>query len=481
MKPLAAFIIAATLAAPLAGQTRIASDFEIAEMKQQLACSRHFLAQLSARLNLGDAYLSRNEPAVAMASFAEARALAGRERLAARVDSDLTRYATATAYEALAAAKLNRGAESYALLEEAIRYASDSSKTWNLYSSAMSVLRKPAKATAAARNAVAIASQELQRSPDLSTRLDLAIYQYTLASALIESDEETEAEALLRTVLESLRSGLFAPLRRSVAESESFEIYSTARGDEAAYLSILNRSQLRLAALLEQRGDRDGAREEYKRVLQTRTDDATALAALARLGTDDQRERQYAAAFDANPFAMTLVREYQRHLARSRPAAIEGTTPGARVRRALLQLVRGETRDARETLDALITEHPDNETLKSLRRESESSSSGPTELRELLTLLTSERLTPEQRTALDSRTFVYVVTFDDARAAAENGQTVFESGSIDGLRFKFAQPTAFLGVFAAATPVRLTFRILGATDVRGADGLLIEPIALEAQ
>ena len=80
-----------------------------------------------------------------------------------------------------------------------------------------------------------------------------------------------------------LRSDRFASLRGSVARRESFEIYSTARGEEAAYISLLNRSQLRLAALYEGRDDKEAARQQYQRVLDARSDDPTALAAMARL------------------------------------------------------------------------------------------------------------------------------------------------------------------------------------------------------
>ena len=479
MRPFAALLIALTLNTPLTAQTRIASDFEIAQMKQQLARSKDFLSQLSARLNLGDAYLSRNEPAVARGEFMAARSLAANERVVARTASDITRYATATVYEALAGAKLGEGFEAFELLEEAVRYASDSAKTWNLYSSAMTILRQPAKAASAARNAVAIATAEAGRSGDVPTLLDLAIYQYALASALIENGQDAEAEELLRTAARSLQSRTFGDLKRSAAASESFEIYSTARGEEAAYLSILNRTQLRLGALLERKGDVAGAREQYKRVLDTRTDDATALAALARLGSSSERESQYSAAFEANPFAMTLIRDYQQYLKTAQRADVDGSTIGARVRRVLVQTARGETRAARAGLATLIAENPNNETLKTLLRETATSAAGPAELRELLTLITSDRLTPEQRAELESRTFIQTATFDEARAVGDSGQTVLESGTIEGLRFRFPEPTAFRGTFTAAVPVRLTFRVLGATDVRGADGLLLEPLGLE--
>src|SRR6185503_11645175 len=150
--------------------------------------------------------------------------------------------------------------------------------------------------------------------------LDLAIDQHALATALIEANELREAEQLLVTVTESLRSSAFDSLQRDVARQESFEVYSSARGDVAAYVSLLNRAQLRLASLYEQRGDVDRARTQYTRVLQGRSDDVTALAALARLARSDaERERYYAEAFEANPFSMALVRAYQIHLRGEQP------------------------------------------------------------------------------------------------------------------------------------------------------------------
>jgi tetratricopeptide (TPR) repeat protein len=208
----------------------------------------------------------------------------------------MTRYATATAYAALADAKLGNASAAFDEAEEAIRYTSGSAKSWNLYASAMSLLNRPPKAVAAARNAVAIASRQ-------TDKLDLAVYQYSLASALIEIGDQDEAEQLLRTVTTSLRSAGFEPLRRNIARSESFEVYSSARGDEQAYLALLNRAGLRLARLLESKGDESGARVEYERVLETRTDDPTALAALARVSP-----KYFDAAFEANPFSMTLIR-----------------------------------------------------------------------------------------------------------------------------------------------------------------------------
>ena len=458
-----------------AQQTRIASDFEIAQMEKQLARSRDFEAQLSGRLNLGDLRAARNERSLARAEYMKAYEIAARERLEARRDSKLSRYANATSYAALAQAKLGRPARAFELLEEAARYASDDAETWNLYASAMRILGYPRKAASAARNAVTLAKEPL----------DVAIYQHALATALMESNEHDEAERLLVTVTESLRSSKFDALKREVARGEAFEVYSSARGDVAAYVSLLNRAQLRLASLYEQRGDDERARVQYERVLESRSDDATALAGLARLAESDaERERRYAEAFEANPFSMSLIREYQRFLKAGgtppdRPARDAGAP--AQVRRAVIELARGELRAARETLDALLAKFPENETLRTLRRETEQTTpatlpgANPTaaELRRLLASF--EQLTPEQRVALDQTTFSSAAVF--ASAQVQGQQTIFESGTIDGVPFRFAEPIAFAGVFDVR--VRLTYRILGVTRFGDADALLLEPVGVQ--
>ena len=132
-------------------QTRIASDFEIQQMERQIAQSRDFVSQLSGHLNLGDLRLTRNETAAARNEYAKALEIALNERVAARRTSDLTRYATATSYAALAHAKLGDAADAFALSEEAMRYSSDSAKSWNLYASTMSQLHIPAKAASVTR------------------------------------------------------------------------------------------------------------------------------------------------------------------------------------------------------------------------------------------------------------------------------------------------------------------------------------------
>jgi tetratricopeptide (TPR) repeat protein len=476
---------------PALGMTRsrISSDFEIAQMKEQIARSRSFSSQISGHLNLGDLYTARSERATAVAQYRTARDIAATQRLDSRRASDLSRYATATSFAALAEAKLGNGHRAFELAEEAIRYSSDSAEAWNLYASAMTVLRKPAKAISAARNAVRIATNELTTDSTIAGRIDVAVYRYALASALADSGKPNEAERLLVTVARDLRAQELDPLRRTVARGESFEINSSARGDAAAYLSVLNRSGLRLAALLESRGDIEGARAEYGRVLETRTDDATALAALARLSrADTERERYFAEAFEANPFVVTLIREYQRYLRATANVATDDETTGGQMRRALAQMARGENHAARASLDRLLEQYPASETLRMLRRETEGSREVPSflrvpgedtraplpsELRQLLSLLADERLTPEQRVTLDRVTLHSLVTFDNAIANATG--TILESGMVDSVPFRFSEPTVFAGTFTANTPLRLTYRILGASG----DRLLLEPLRVE--
>ena len=443
------------LALPLTGQSRLASDFEIAQMEKQLSQSRSFEAQLSGRLNLGDVRAARNELSLARTEYARALDLAERERLDARRDSSLSRYANATSYAALAQAKLGRDGRAFELLEEAARYISDDAETWNLYASAMRTLGHPRKAISAARNAVAVAKKPL----------DLAVYQHALATALIEAGENEEARRLLVTVTDALRSPKFAELRAEAERRESFEVYSSARGDVAAYVSLLNRAQLRLGALYETGGDTDAARRQYRRVLEGRSDDVTALAALARLASSDaEREQRYAEAFEANPFSPALIREYRRN-----PVA-----PATDMQRALVHLERGELRAARAILDTLLEKFPANETLRALRLEAEGSAAialpsatpSGSELRALMNAF--ERLTPEQRTALDRASFTSVAAFD-----GDPGST-FASGTIEGVPFRFTEPTVFNGKFD--TRARLTYRILGIGEN---DAFLLEPIGLE--
>jgi hypothetical protein len=196
---------------------------------------------------------------------------------------------------------------------------------------------------------------------------------------------------------------------------------------------------------------------------------------------------------------MPLIRDYQRYLSGApAPSPADASTTGARVRLALKQMQRGELVAATETIDALILQFPDNDALKELRHEvaerrasgeapaflrGKAKSASPTaaELRALIALFRDDRLTAEQRTQLDAMTFTSTVVFSGAPAPSPaSGQTIFESGTIDTVPFRFAEPTAFNGTFALQTPLRLTYRILGATQQNGADALLLEPLRLEA-
>lgn len=487
----AAAIAIVLFAATSAYAQRMASDFEIARMREQIASSPDFTAQLSGRLNLGDLYLSRNDRTAAATEYQRALELANRERMAARSQSDITGYSTVTAYAGLAQAKLGRGPESLALLEESIRFASDSAKTWNIYASAMTLLERPEKGASAARNAVSIARKELEKTPTTEARLDLAIYQHALATALIDVERDREAEALLGEVIASLGSTAFDAVRRDVERTETFEIYSTARGETAAYLSLLNRAQLRLAALKEKRGDVAAARAIYRRVLDQRSDDPTALAAFARLVPPAEQAQWFAAAFDANPFSLPLIRAYQAHIATHGAPSIDSGGSGAAVRQAIHQIAAGETRTARATLDALLVRFPTNETLRRLRADIDARTEMPRfllggrneaveatgdVLRQVIG--SNSGLTPDQRRLLDTTTFRGLASFFEATSGSE-GQTILESGTIDGVVFRFPQPTAFLGTFAASTPLRLTFRMLGVTEVNGRDALLLEPLGIE--
>ena len=446
------------LLAIVLAQTRIASDFELQQMQRLVERAHDFPSQLSAHLNLGDLREARNEPDLARAEYRKSSEIASNERAAARKAGDLTRYATATSYAALSEAKLcdtgtlaGGGTDksvcathAFALAEEAMRYSSDSAKSWNLYATTMAALRLTAKAASAARNAVA-----LEKDP-----LDLAIYKYTLASSL---DDSPEAEGLFVEVIQSLRSPQFDALRRQVARTESFEIYSSARGDVAAYVSTLNRAQLRLAALYERRGDLASAKRQYANVLADRTDDPTALAAIARL---EPSEQHFKAAFDANPFSLPLIRDYQMNLSLGRgrrEAAGEGTT-GDKVRLAVEQMQRAEYPAAIVTITTVEKQFPNNATLAALRRD----------IDEKRKAFLARFDNPAQ---LDQQTFTGTVVFDSGPP--------FETGTIDGQRFRFSQPANFNGSFKSGIPLRLTYRILGPTEIDGADALLLEPLKLE--
>jgi hypothetical protein len=459
-------LLALLIAMPLAAQTRIASDFEIQQMEQQIAKSGDFSDQYAGHLNLGDLRATRSENVQARAEYRKAFQIATEERLYARRVSDMTRYSTATLLAAGAMAHLHDDARAFELAEEGMRYASDSARNWNLYANMMSLLERDAKAASAARNAVAI--EERNGEP-----LDLAIYRYTLASELLELKEDAEAERLLLTVVASLRSPAFAKLQKSVREHEAFETYNTTRSDESAYVSLLNRTQHRLASMYEKRGDAARAQEQYRNVLAARSDDADALAGMARLARGEDRAKYFIDAFNANPFSVQLIDDY---LGEQRAASGERTgTTGDQVRLVIDQIKLGELSTARATLDALTKKFPNNDALLHLQREIDKRrTAGALTLapsRELIVAFQDNTVTPEQRKQLDTMTFTNTVVFDAGPP--------FETGRIDALPFRFSGPTEFHGTYAAHVPLWMTYRILGATRVGDADALLLEPLKVE--
>ena len=199
--------------------------------------------------------------------------------------------------------RTRRGSRS-AAFEESIRYLSDSPSIWNLYASAMTVLGRRERAISFAGNAVTVAATA--KGSSASELLDLNVYKYALASALLgKNDPATseQAQKLLEDIDRSLDGRQFSSIRNEIAGNEQFEIFSTARGDAAAYLSLWNRSHLRLGQLYEDGGHIDDARRVYGKVLSLRTDDAAALAAIARLAVNaSERDRSFQAAFAADPF-----------------------------------------------------------------------------------------------------------------------------------------------------------------------------------
>ena len=262
-------------------------------MQQQLARSHDFLSQLSGHLNLGDARSRAARARWRAREYAQAYELAANERLDARRASDLARYATATSYAALAEAKLGRDANAFELSEEAIRYESGEAKTWNLYASTMSLLRKPAKAASASRNAVALARRDLAQSPD--TRQPPRPRHLPIRAGVGAdrdgADERGRAAARRSDDVASLARVRFAQARRRAARSRSRSTpRRAARRRRTSRCSIARNCGS--ASLYESRGDAARARQQYENVLAARSDDPTALAAIARLSQSGRAFRR---------------------------------------------------------------------------------------------------------------------------------------------------------------------------------------------
>ncbi len=515
----AALVFAAAIAIPAAGSPqRLASDFEIATAEKRLQSSGSSVERIAANLNLGDLRTQRMELERGRQHFRDAEALSHAAASAARRRSDFELYSLMTAYRGIAFAKLGHAEETFVAFEESLRYQSDSARVWNYYASAMMVLGYPVKAAAAARNAVLLAEEESATSRAVPVLLDLAIYRYALAGALLEGDPRSdEAATLLSSIVELLGSSKLDSLRRQIGRAEGFEVFSFVRSDADAWLSLYNRSLLRLGEVREAAGDMAGARQAFQRVLERRSDDALALAALARLSERDaERERWFAESFAANPFSPSTILEYEKH------AAVGSAEPsgGGGVERALWLIANHRIAEARTLVSALAIEHPanaaivflearialatgDSSTAETLARRlpppfrsavdadrfrtereqaagaralsaltgTSSVAADGELLGELLALLANPDRTVRER--LDRTTFTSTARMDDPASSAD-GITVFNSGRIGDIDFRFSVPTAFRGEFRGEE-LRIRYRVTGADG----ETLLVEPLGIE--
>ena len=476
------------LALTIHAQTRISSDVEIRQM-EAAARRGDFNSKIAAHVNLAELRLERNEPAAAQREYEAALDLAQKERDAARSDHSMPRYAAACGWAGVALAGLGRGAEAFAVLEEGVRYSAESPNLWNSYSVAMFRLGHLDKAVGAARISVAAGERQAALRPNVRQLLELNVERFALAEALLDSTQATdEAEAILRRINESLDSDAFARLRTSVGRNEDFQIVAAAATDNGMYLSIFNRSHIRLAGVYEKRGAVDKARAEYQAVVSKRSDEPMALAGLARLATDPkERERYFNASLDANPFAPDVIDDYSKFLETGNATpATGGNSDGARVRLALQQLQSRDYRQARATLQSLLQKHPNNDVPQSLLERTEVTTrpwfltspvrevTGPTEwdLRAVLGLLSANKISPADLATLDKMEFTSEAKFDG---------DAFEHGTMQHVPFKFQSAVQFKGVAVTSKQLRITYRILGATTVGDRDALLVEPIRAEAQ
>ena len=513
MKRAVVVAIAAFLALSSHAQTRIASDIEIRQMEEEAKRASSFEARVTARVNLGELRSERNESAAAQREFETALEIARVERHDARRDRDMPRYALACGWSGVALARLERGTEAFAVFEEATRYSADSPGLWNLYSVAMYRLSLNEKAIGAARLSVAVAERKLGPRPAVRALLELNVHRMALAIGLLEGGDQDEAEEILRGITESLDSDAFQSLRKNLGKREEFQIVTAPTTDSGIYLTTFNRAHMRLAAIYENSGRAEEAGREYQAVVSRRSDEASALAGLARLTSDPkERDRYLIQSLDANPFAAAVVEAYQRHVESGAASPAAGGSAGSRVRLAIQQSHDRNFRGARETLEALMKVHADNDVLLSLlartalesgdeaaaraatgkmgdtalRAEVEdllgASSSRPwfldkpvrlvadpseAELRTVLSLFSGNALSPADRATLDQEEFSSIVKLDGS-----------EIGSINGVPFRFQTPTDFR---SASNPksLRLTYRILGATTAGGRDALLIESVRVE--
>src|SRR5687767_2596284 len=228
---------------------------------------------------------------------------------------------------------------------------------------------------------------------------------------------------------------------------------------------------MRLAALYESRSLVDEARREYQAVVSRRSDEAAALAGLARLTSDPkERDRYLIQSLDANPFAADVVDAYERHVeSGDASAAAAGGSVGSRIRLAIQQTHDRDFRRARQTLESLLKAHANNDVLLSLLAraalQSGASSARPwfldepvslvtdpseAELRTVLSLFAGNELSAADRATLDQEEFSSSARFD-----APDGEA-FARGTMSGVPFRFQSPTRFRGITSAGKPLRLT-------------------------
>lgn len=489
MRRTAAAVLLALAAAALRAQTHIATDVEVREMEEAARKAPDFPSRVSAHINLGELHRDRNESAAAQREFEAALRIARDEKNAARRERDLLRYALACSWSGVALADLGRGAEAFADLEEAVRYQSDAPSVWNHYSVAMFRLGRSEKAIGAARNSVAAAERKTAIRGSVRDELDLDIDRYALAGALLAQEDRTasdEAESILRDIATSLEGDTFQSVRAAVAKREEFQLLTAPTTETGLFLALFHRAHLRLAGLYESGGQTEKAMSEYQAVLGRRSDEPAALAGLARLSTDPkERDRYFILSLDANPFASDVLADYERLVAagNASPAAPTGSV-GSRVRLAVQQLRGRDYRGARETLQALLAAHPNNDVLQSLLTRAKSESApkskpwfltqqtklvtGPTEenLRALLSLFSSNAMSAEDRATLDQEEFSSIPALDAG----------LQSGTIHRVPVRFQSPIPT----KSQTP-RVVYRILGVTTVDGRDALLLDLVRAEGE
>jgi tetratricopeptide (TPR) repeat protein len=513
-------LLVAFLALGAAAQTRIASDIEIRQM-QEAAASQEFATKVAARVNLGELRRLRNEPAAAEREFQEALQLARNERDDARRKHDLPRYAVACGWAGVALAGLGHGPEAFEMLEEAVRYAADSRGVWNVYSVAMFQLDKPEKAIGAARMSVNAAERNVAGHATVRELLELNVDRLALAQGLLNSEKDEagkEAERVLLKISESLDSDAFAGLRKSLGKREEFQVLTAPSTEGGMYLSIFNRSHLRLGKYYEDSGAAEKAIREYKAVVSRRSDEAMALGGLARLTADPkERDQYFIQSLDANPFADDVIADYEQHVAsgQASPPAQSGSA-GSRVRLVIHQMHDRDFRRARETLKALMDEHPHNDVLQAMlaRLELQSgdaeaaraAADGIADVAMRWDVIATIRRAPAARpwfldkqptiavepAESDLRTLIALfaadkmsandlATLDRAEFTSSAELEALDRGMIGGIPFRFQSPARFRGIAETARKLRIVYRILGATTLDGRDALLLEPIRAEVE